>query len=113
MTAYADRVRAAALALPETYEDAPWGHPVFKVANNRLFATMSEDGDALNVTVKMGDEERPLALSLPFVRIASYVGRYGWITARVTDEESLEYALAWLEESWWLRAPARLRRLLA
>jgi hypothetical protein len=29
----------------------------------------------------------------------------------VTDDEALEMALAWVEESWWLRAPARLRRL--
>ena len=85
---------------------------MFKVPDNRLFALMSEAEDGLHVTVKMADEERPLALSLPFVRLASYVGRYGWITARVTDEESLQYALAWLEESWWLRAPARLRRRL-
>jgi predicted DNA-binding protein (MmcQ/YjbR family) len=108
----ADRIRVAALALPEAYEDAPWGHPVFKVADNRMFATMSDADGGVNVTVKMTDEERPLALELPFVRVASYVGRYGWVTAHVTDEESLGYALGWIEESWWLRAPARLRKLV-
>jgi hypothetical protein len=37
------------------------------------------------------------------------VGRYGWVTAQVTDEESLENALEWLRESYWLNAPAKLR----
>jgi hypothetical protein len=46
---------------------------------------------------------------LPYVRTARYVGRYGWVTAEVTDEESLAAALEWLRESYWLRAPAELR----
>ena len=43
------------------------------------------------------------------MRRARYVGRYGWVTATVTDEESLENALEWLRESYWLRAPEELR----
>ena len=42
-------------------------------------------------------------------RIASHVGRYGWITANVTDQESLENALEWLRESYWLKCPAELK----
>jgi hypothetical protein len=38
------------------------------------------------------------------------VGRYGWIMARVSDDESLGHALEWLRESYWLRAPASLRK---
>ena len=38
----AGRIRALALTLPEIYEDSPWGNPVFKVADNRMFASMSE-----------------------------------------------------------------------
>jgi predicted DNA-binding protein (MmcQ/YjbR family) len=90
----AARIRELALELPETYEDSPWGHPVFKVADNRMFAAMSEaDG----------------ALRLPYVERAKYVGRYGWLTAVVRDDESLEAALEWLRESYWLRAPEHLR----
>ena len=106
----AERVRALALSFPRAYEDAPWGHPVFKVADNRMFATMSaESGDVLRVTVKLTREEREIAMLLPFVSVARYVGRYGWITAEITDEESLEAALEWVRESYWLRAPAELR----
>jgi predicted DNA-binding protein (MmcQ/YjbR family) len=106
---FADRIRELALSLPETYEDEPWGHPVFKVADNRMFASMSEEGPAVRLTVKLTAEEREIAHLLPFVSRARYVGRYGWVTAEVTDEESLEAALEWLRESYWLKAPSELK----
>jgi len=105
----AERIRELALALPETYEDDPWGHPVFKVAANRMFAGMSVDGDVVHLTVKLTAEEREIAQLLPFVRKAAYVGRYGWVTADIADDEALEAGLEWLRESYWLRAPEELR----
>ena len=105
----AERVRELALSLPETYEDEPWGHPVFKVGENRMFATMSVAESFVRVTVKLTPEEREIAHLLPYVHRANYVGRYGWITAEVSDEESLECALEWLRESYWLKAPAHLK----
>jgi predicted DNA-binding protein (MmcQ/YjbR family) len=103
------RIRQVALSLPETYEDEPWGYPVFKVADNRMFASMSAGDDAVHLTVKLTAEEREIAHLLPYVHKARYVGRYGWVTADVTDEDSLASALEWLRESYWLRAPAELR----
>ena len=110
MVTAADRIRALALSFPEAYEDRPWGDfPVFKVADNKVFGWMSEEEGALHVTLKLTRDEREIAHLLPFVSTARYLGRYGWITAAVTDEESLEAALEWLRESYWLKAPARLR----
>jgi predicted DNA-binding protein (MmcQ/YjbR family) len=43
------------------------------------------------------------------VRTASHVGRYGWITATIEDADALETALEWLRESYYLKAPAKLR----
>jgi predicted DNA-binding protein (MmcQ/YjbR family) len=106
----AQRIRTLALSFPRAYEDEPWGHPVFKVANNKMFASMSVDTDVVRLSVKVTPEERELALQMPFVEIAPYVGRYGWIMARVSDGESLEHALEWLRESYWLNAPAKLRK---
>ena len=103
---YSERIRAFALSLPETYEDSPWGHPVFKVGNNKMFGAMSHGDDPLTATMKLTPEEREIALSLPYVRVAAYVGRYGWVTAEVTDDESCENAVEWLRESYWLNAPA-------
>jgi hypothetical protein len=74
-----------------------------------MFAGMSVEGDVVHLTVKLTAEEREIAQLLPYVRRAAYVGRYGWVTADVSDDESLEAALEWLRESYWLRAPAELR----
>jgi predicted DNA-binding protein (MmcQ/YjbR family) len=106
---YGQRIRELALSFPETYEDFPWGHPVFKVGDNKMFAAMSDGDDPVTLTMKLTPEEREIALHMPYVRVAAYVGRYGWVTATVSDEESLENALEWLRESYWLKAPARLR----
>ena len=105
----ADRIRKLALSFPEAYEDEPWGHPVFKVGDNRMFAAMSNESP-IRLTVKLTAEEREIAMLLPYVSVARYVGRYGWVTAEVTDEESLEAALEWLRESYWLKAPPGLRK---
>jgi predicted DNA-binding protein (MmcQ/YjbR family) len=105
----AKELRRLALSLPETYEDEPWGHPVFKVGENRMFAAMSVGDGAVHLTVKLTPEEREMAHLLPYVSRARYVGRYGWITADISDEESLELGLEWLRESYWLKAPAHLR----
>ena len=105
----AERIRALALSFPQAYEDEPWGHPVFKVGDNKMFASMSIDGEVVHLTVKLTQEEREVAQLLPFVRRAKYVGRYGWVTAAVTDDESLDAALEWLRESYWLKAPAEVR----
>jgi len=107
--AYADHIRALALSFPQTYEDAPWGFPVFKVGANKLFAWLTERDEHVEVTVKLTAEEREIAELLPWVRRASHVGRYGWITAEVTSDETLEATLEWIRESYWLKAPADVR----
>jgi predicted DNA-binding protein (MmcQ/YjbR family) len=106
----AKRITELALSFPKAYEDRPWGDfPVFKVPENKVFGWMLEADGGVDLTLKLTPEEREIAYLLPYVRTASHVGRYGWITARVTDEESLEAALEWLRESYWLKAPAALR----
>lgn len=106
---YADRIRALALSFPRTYEDAPWGFPVFKVGDNKLFAWLTVDGRGTELTLKLTREEREIAELLPWVRTASHIGRYGWVTATIDDEETLAAGLEWLRESYWLKAPAAVR----
>jgi predicted DNA-binding protein (MmcQ/YjbR family) len=111
MIAAAERLRALALSFPETREDHPFGPEshVFKVGGgSRMFAIMS-DGPPVTVTLKLTKEEREIALTLPFVREARYVGRYGWVTAEIGDADSLAAALEWLRESYWMRAPDGIR----
>ena len=103
-------IHEVALGFPEAYEDRPWGDfPVFKVGQNKVFGWAVTRDDSVDVTMKLTAEEREIAHLLPYVRTASHVGRYGWITAAVTDEESLEAALEWLRESYWLKCPAELK----
>lgn len=104
------RITELALSFPEAYEDRPWGDfPVFKVGENKVFGWAVVEDGAVHVTVKLTADEREIAHLLPYVRTASYVGRYGWVTAAITDEETLDAALEWLRESYWLRAPAGVR----
>jgi len=106
-----ERMIAHCAGKPGGWADNPWGHdfPVFKVGQNKVFGWAIVRDGAVDVTVKLTLEEREIAHLLPYVRIASHVGRYGWITANVTDEESLEAALEWLRESYWLKCPAELK----
>jgi predicted DNA-binding protein (MmcQ/YjbR family) len=104
------RITELALSFPEAYEDRPWGDfPVFKVGQNKVFGWAVPEDNAVHVTVKLTAEEREIAHLLPYVSVARYVGRYGWITAVVNDEESLASALEWLRESYWLKCPAELK----
>jgi predicted DNA-binding protein (MmcQ/YjbR family) len=93
----AEELRRLALSLPETYEDEPWGHPVFKVADNKMFASMSVASDCVQLTVKLTAEEREIAQLLPYVSTARWVGRYGWVTVE------------WMRESYWLKCPPHLK----
>src|SRR5476649_1132675 len=93
---YTNRVRALALSFPLTYEDASWGFPVFKVGANKLFAWMTQYDDHVDVTVKLSAEEREIVELLPFVRRASHIGRYGWVTVEVSSDEILEATLEWI-----------------
>ena len=104
------RIAELALSFPQAYEDRPWGDfPVYKVGQNKVFAWAVTREHSVDVTMKLTADEREIAHLLPFVRTASHVGRYGWITARATDAESLEAALEWLRESYWLKCPSDLR----
>ncbi|MDX6533746.1 MAG: hypothetical protein QOF68_1490 [Gaiellales bacterium] len=107
----ADAIRTLALSFPTAREDHPFGAEahVFKVGGgSRMFAIMG-DGPPVVVTLKLTKEEREIALTLPFVSEARYVGRYGWVTARIDDEHCLEATLEWVRESYWVRAPIELR----
>jgi len=63
----------------------------------------------VRVTLKLTKEEREIALTLPYVSEAKYVGRYGWVTSQIEDEDALEATLEWMRESYWMRAPESLR----
>lgn len=107
----ADALRQFALAFPESREDHPFGPEshVFKVGGGSSMFAILSDGPPVAVTLKLTREERQVALEMPFVSEARYVGRYGWVTVRIEDEHCLDAALEWMRESYWLKAPAEVR----
>jgi predicted DNA-binding protein (MmcQ/YjbR family) len=108
---HADAIRAFALRFPASREDHPFGPEahVFKVGGGSTMFAILGDGPPATVTLKLTREEREVALELPFVTEARYVGRYGWVTVTVEDEHGLDAACEWIRESYWLKAPKDLR----
>src|ERR1044071_1798934 len=102
-SADATAIRELALSFPDTREDHPFGPEahVFKVGGgSRMFAILG-DGPPVVVTIKLTREEREIALTLPFVSEAKYVGRYGWVTVTVAEAACLQPGLGgWRGASW-------------
>jgi predicted DNA-binding protein (MmcQ/YjbR family) len=97
-----DDVRAFAFALPEAWEDHPWGETVAKVGK-KVFVFMgmgeSEDGTA-HFTVKLPDSHEE-ALALPFTETPGYgLDRGHWVTVHAPPDAPLDMLTAWVEESY-------------
>lgn len=107
-------LRKAALALPETHEDHPWGECAFKV-RGKVFLFMSSAEDRLSLSVKL-PASRGFALLMPFAQPTGYgLGKSGWITATFAPEEAIPMAmlLDWMEESFCAVAPKKLLKARA
>lgn len=108
-----DRVRAAALALPETEEKISHGQPTFFVADKQ-FAQFREDhhGDGMTVVcVKTGgsDEQAMLIEANPEVYSKpAYLGATGWVGMNLTGDPDWSLVEDRIARSWELAAPDRL-----
>jgi predicted DNA-binding protein (MmcQ/YjbR family) len=109
LEAIADRLRARALAYPETYEEAPWGDRVVKV-RGRIFLFCGTHNGNLGVTVKL-PESRTQVLAEPFAKPTGYgLGRSGWVSATFASGEIVDEAriAGWIDESFRAIAPRKL-----
>ncbi|MFL5963735.1 MAG: MmcQ/YjbR family DNA-binding protein [Gaiellaceae bacterium] len=94
---------------PEAVEDHPWGETVFKV-NGKVFVFLGHpESSGVGLTVKAPPDEFEPLLELSYVHRAKYVGRFGWVSVTVEDDEALELALELIDDSYELIAPKRLR----
>jgi predicted DNA-binding protein (MmcQ/YjbR family) len=104
-----EQARACAAALPEAWEDHPWGETVYKVGKKVfVFFGSGASGTGLSLTAKLreGHEE---ALTFEWVEPSGYgLGKAGWITATVPDDAPLDLVLGWILESYRIVAPKRL-----
>ncbi len=97
---------------PAAWEDFPFGPGTrtFKNARGKLFALMTDEAPgAFRITMKLGRDAADEALVLPFVSIAPYVGRHGWVTVQVEQPPEWELAQEWVARSWELVSNARHR----
>lgn len=112
--AIAERLRKAALAYPEAYEETPWGERVAKVKGKIfLFAGTGKNG-ALSLSVKLPTSARA-ALDFPFASPTAYgLGKSGWVSARFEPGAQVPEGLLleWLDESYRALAPKKLVKLL-
>jgi hypothetical protein len=114
MSSALDRVRAAALELPETEERLSHGQPTFFVAGKQ-FAQYRQNhhGDARTVVcVRTSglDEQAMLLESDPETYSKpAYLHHGGWISINLTDAKvDWDHVADRLAESWELAAPRRL-----
>ena len=108
-----DRVRAAALALPETEETVSHGQPAFLVEGEPFAQVRAMDhGDGLMlVCVKTGgsDEQAMLIGANPSVYArAADLDATGWVGMTLAGDPDWALVEDRIARSWELAAPARL-----
>ena len=105
------RLRNAALALPETYEDFPWGDRVVKV-RKKIFVFLGDGMNDPRVALKLHEHAHAHALSLPGAKPTAYnLGKAGWVTIPL-DGAPANLLAEWLVVSYALIAPKQLVKSL-
>ena len=114
MTSAVDRVRAAALQLPETEERLSHGQPTFFVAGKQ-FAQFRDNhhGDGRTVVcvrTSGPDEQAMLLESEPSTYSKpAYLGPSGWVSINLNGGSvDWDHVADRLAQSWELAAPRRL-----
>jgi predicted DNA-binding protein (MmcQ/YjbR family) len=109
----AARLREICLSLPEAVEKPFGGHtaPSFRVGD-KLFAMTSEDGRSLTFKAGPGVQEALVASDSERFFVPAYVGRNGWVGARLDVDQDWREIAGLVEDSYRLIAPKRLVRLL-
>lgn len=107
-------LREQCIAQPDSIEEFPWGHVAFKVGGKIFAILRGGEGEAIaTVTLKPPPDDREALLALPGVQVAAYVGRYGWLTVTVEDEEALTLARELIAASYEQVRPKRRSRKTA
>jgi len=96
---YFDVIQAHCLAKAGVIEDDPWGggHYAWKV-RGKIFAMTG--AVTPGVSIKASLEKQAMLVMHPNIEPASYVGRYGWVTVQVEDDEVLELTLGLIDEAY-------------
>lgn len=81
------RMRSICLSLPDTEESSRLGGSPHFYVRGKIFAGCGEQDGEWGFGCKVGLELQSLLVQRPGIRVAKYVGRYGWIDV---DEAALQ-----------------------
>ena len=118
MTDHKERVRRAALSLPEATEQEAWGEPTWRV-RKKVFAMFASAGthhgagrDCLWCAGPMGVQEILVSSEPEKFFVPPYVGTKGWFGIRLdaVDDDELRSLLV---QSYCMIAPKKLQALVA
>ena len=104
-TAAFEAIRDHCRAKPDSVEEYPWGETVWKV-RGKVFCFGGEWGFTVKSTL---DKQEALVMH-PAISVAKYVGRYGWVTVQVSDEDTLDLAKELIDESYDSLVIRRVKR---
>ncbi len=104
---YVEEIIAHALALPEAWEDHPWGEIVAKVGK-KVFVFFGVQ-ETFGMAVKL-PASGPSLLQETFAEPCGYgLGKAGWVVIKLDAKTvPLDRAKAWIEESYLAVAPKKL-----
>jgi predicted DNA-binding protein (MmcQ/YjbR family) len=105
------KVRALALALPDTKLTMTWGSPHFRVGEKIFCGFGSDDGKQV-LGVKLEPMHARSVVKEPRFWPAPYVGKHGWVSMDVTQRKSWAEVAALIRESYELIAPKASRAKL-
>lgn len=103
-----ERLRAIALALPETTEDVTWGDIHFRV-RGKIFCSPG-NGEAMGL--KVPADQLVALLEDPRFQLAPYWGRFGWVRVRLDSPVDWDEITPLVHGSYRLIAPRALARLV-
>src|SRR5262245_22682840 len=102
----AEQLRKRALALPETYEEQPWGDRVVKVRGKIFLFCGVHDGE-LYLSVKLPETGREV-LKNSWAKPTPYgLGKSGWVSAQFARQVPENKVAEWIVESYRALAPKK------
>lgn len=107
-----EQIRDHCMGKAGAVEEYPWGAVVWKVGR-KVFVIGDLGGNAF--TVKSTPADQAVLTQHPAVEVASYVGRFGWVTVTVMGRDTLDLAKCLIDLSYDMvrgkgpRAPRRKR----
>lgn len=90
-------VKTHCMAKEGAVEEYPWEHVGWKV-KGKLFCIGTQDHNV--ITIKSTVDKQQALIQHPRISVSAYVGRYGWITFEIANEDDCEMAQELIDESY-------------